>query len=312
MPIAKAAVSVSMSSAELLLAWAAKRTAERKPGISMSTLGSCRKKVGYLLAGTPPSNPGESVQAAIGSATHEKIADIAREMFPNDLIEFPVEFAGIRGTLDRYDAETQTVVDTKTTSEHWLGHLKLHGADHQHVWQASMYGAGVIATGRKVKYISIHYLCRDTGEEWIWTKPFDPMDVRDALEWLQNVQQTDLGMLPRDYEPDGPFCGHCQFLNTCWQGAVPDRDPRSVLFVEDPDAAKWADELWDLRQQMKELEKRETRVKKALDAIRPDDGGHVQAGDRFLDFRRNPRNPAHFSLYFVPPPKPKKKRGGEK
>lgn len=268
----------------------------------MSELGGCRRRAGYRLAGTPPSNPSGSIQAAMGSAIHDAVADILEDLGLDGVIhEKEVRFAGIIGHFDR--AEPPVVIDVKTTSSRWLEHIKLHSPEIPHLWQVSLYAAALKLDGHDISRVRIDYLARDTGEEFIWPNekgaPFDPQHVRDALEWLQGVYDTDVDMLPRDYEPDGPFCGHCPFFDLCWEGHVPDRDRRSVMFLEDPNAEKLVDELWDLRQQIKTLEKRADTVKGSLDAIRPDDGGTVQVGDRFLDFRRSPRNPEKFSLYFV-------------
>lgn len=298
------------TTSELLLMADQRRPRTQQREIGFSDLGSCRKRTGYKLAGVEPVNPLGNIQAVIGSAVHDMVAAIMREVAePGDLVEHEVSFAGIKGHLDRYEAATETVVDTKTTSSRWLEHIKLHGPEFDHLWQVSCYCAGLITSGVPAKRIRIEYLARDTGEEWIWPGPdgvlLNPRNVRDAMEWLEAVRQADLDMLPRDHEPDSAFCLGCPFGGAdggiCWEGHVPERDRRSVLFVENPDAAAWAAKLWDARQIAKAAKKDEDQAKGALDAIRPDDGGRVQLDDfdKDLDFRRNPRNPELFSLYFV-------------
>lgn len=291
------------TTSELLLEWDRRKPRSQQKELGMSELGGCRRRAGYRLAGVEPSNPAGSVQAAMGSAIHQAIAEILGELGIDGVShEREVRFAGLIGHYDR--TEGDVVIDVKTTSSRWLEHIKLHCPELPHLWQVSLYAAALKLEGQDIKRVRIDYLARDTGEEFIWPNErgalFNPQNVRDALEWLQLVYDTDLQMLPRDYDPDGPFCGHCPFFTLCWDGHVPERNPWTVMFAEDPDAAKWADELWELRQQIKALQKREERVKAALDAIRPDVGGRVKAGDRVLDFRRNPRNPELFSLYFVP------------
>jgi CRISPR/Cas system-associated exonuclease Cas4 (RecB family) len=290
------------TTSELLLEWDRRKPRSQQKELGMSELGGCRRRAGYRLAGTEPSNPAGSVQAAMGSAIHQVIAEILEELGIDGVShEREVRFAGLIGHYDR--TEGDVVIDVKTTSSRWLEHIKLHGPEQSHLWQVSLYAAALKFEGNDVKRVRIDYLARDSGEEFIWPSErgarFNPQHVRDALEWLKVVYDSELAMLPRDYEPDGSFCGHCPFFTICWDGHVPERNLRSVMFAEDPDAAKWADELWDLRQQLKVLEQREKTVKGALDAIRPDDGGRVKAGERFLDFRRNPKNPEMFSLYFV-------------
>lgn len=282
---------------DLLLEWDRRKPRSQQRELGMSELGGCRRRAGYRLAGTVPSNPSGSVQAAMGSAIHQVIAEILEDLGLDGVVhEKEVRFAGIVGHFDR--VEDEIIIDVKTTSSRWLDHIKLHGPDTSHLWQVSLYAAALKLAGHNVTRVRIDYLARDSGEEYNWPTEkgalFDPRHVRDALTWLQAVQDTDLDMLPRDEDPDGSFCGHCPFFTTCWDGHIVGRDPRTVLYVEDPDAARWANELWDLRQQIKDLQKQEVRAKKALEAIRPDDGGLVDAGARLLDFRTN-------GLYFAPP-----------
>src|SRR5215468_7236386 len=102
------------------------RTQQIEPG--MSDLGSCRRRFGYKSAGTPHINKAGSIQAAIGTAVHDLIARILTDHVQDgDLVEHTVEFAGLKGTLDRYFAEIREVCDTKTISTRWLQHVQLHG-----------------------------------------------------------------------------------------------------------------------------------------------------------------------------------------
>jgi hypothetical protein len=290
------------STAELLLLWDQQRPRSQQVEVGFSDLGSCRKRTGYKLAETPHVNQAGSVQAAIGTAIHDAIAVImAQVAHDGDLINHKVTYAGISGELDRYERDTRTVVDTKTCSTYWLQHIKLHGADHHDVWQVSCYGAGLILQGHPVENIRIEYLARDSGEEYPWSKPIDPQDIRDALEWLQLIRDTELDMLPRDYEPDSIFCQGCPYGGPdggiCWERHVPGRDFRSVLYVEDPDAGKWAERLWDARQDKKIPAAAEAEAKGALSAVVHPGGIPTKCGDRWL------RYDARGALTFVPAPR---------
>jgi CRISPR/Cas system-associated exonuclease Cas4 (RecB family) len=290
------------STSELLLEWERRRPRSQQKELGMSELGGCRRRAGYRLAGVEPSNRSGSVQAAMGAAIHEAIADILETLGIDGVShEAEVRFAGLVGHYDRI--EGPTVVDVKTTGSRWLEHIKLHSPERAHLWQVSLYAAALIASGHNINRVRIDYLARDTGEEFVWPNEqgarFDPVNVRDALNWLQLVRDTDLEMLPRDYDPDGPFCASCPFFTRCWEGHVPNRDKRTVLYMDDPDAARWAEELWTVRQQIKELEIRERRAKAALDAVRPDQGGLVKAGRRFIQFRPTRQDPEKFALFFV-------------
>lgn len=284
------------STAELLLLADRQRPRAAQREIGMSDLGACRRRTGYKMAGFDPVNEVGSVQAVMGSAIHDMVADILRSIAqPGDLVEHEVRYAGILGHLDRYEAETQTVVDTKTTSSRWLEHIKLHGPEHAHLWQVSCYGAALITEGIPVKRVRIEYLARDTGEEYVWPsiegRPINPQDVRDALNWLRMVRDTPLEMLPRDYEPDSVYCRGCPFGGMdggiCWEGHIPGRDLRSVLYVENPDAEMWAEQLWQAREARKEAEKAEAEARGALTAVVYDHGKTVKIGDRYLRLTAN-------------------------
>ncbi|MFF4417524.1 PD-(D/E)XK nuclease family protein [Streptosporangium sp. NPDC001559] len=267
------------TTADLLLDWDRTRPRSLQTAFGMSELGDCRRRAGYRLAGTAATNTGGSLQAVMGTAIHEAAAAVLKDqqaagVIPaDDLIEHEVSFAGILGHLDRYETATASLVDIKTTSDRWLRKLKVQGPPTSHLWQTHGYGAALIAQGRTVKRIVIDYLARDTGEQWRWTGRFDPQHVRDALEWVTEVRATPLDELPRDHQPDSAWCEHCPFRDLCWEGAVTDRDPRSVLFVEDPDAASWATKLEDARARKKAAETDEKEAKGALDAIRPNTAG---------------------------------------
>lgn len=263
------------TTAELLLEWDKGRGRSQQTEIGMSEIGGCRRRAGYRLAGVEPTNAGGSVQAVMGTAIHAAVEQVFHQMqavglIPaEDLVEYEVRFAGILGHLDRYDSLRFEVDDTKTTNQRWLDHIKLHGADQAHIWQVMLYAAALIRQGHKVHTVVIDYIARDTGNDHQVRMPFDPLAVRDALEWLRQVRDTDVEMLNRDYAPDTAFCGHCPFLDTCWGDQVPNRSPLSVLYVEDPDAAKWAEQLRGARAVIAEAKKIEAEAKGALDALRP-------------------------------------------
>lgn len=274
-----APTQTSYTTAQLLLLWDQKRDRSQQTEFGMSELGGCRRRAGYRFAGTEPTNAGSSVQAAAGSAIHKAIETALHAMqdaglIPaEDLIETEVWFAGIKGHFDRYESVTGTVVDTKTTSSRWLETIKRDGPTKQNRWQINGYGAALISMGYKVRRVRIEFLARDTGEEYTWESPFDPAAVREAMAWVRGIRATPIEMLSRDYAPDSTFCKNCPFHDRCWDGAVTDRDVRSVLFVDDPDAAKWAQRLDEARHDKADAERRETEAKGALDALRPNEAG---------------------------------------
>ncbi len=219
-----------------------------------------------------PADPGGSLQAVMGTAIHDAVQQRLNETAAEgDLVEYPVVFAGVPGHVDRYEAATGDLVDVKTTSSRRLDHIRLHGPDRPHLFQTDGYAAALAVAGVRVRRIVIDYIARDTGELYRHARRPNPAVVREALAWLRSVRETDLDMLNREYQPDSPFCGHCPFRTRCWDGAVHDRSPLSVLFVEDPDQQRWAERLERARADKADAAKREAEAKGALDALRPDD-----------------------------------------
>lgn len=284
-----------VSTAELLLLGDQLRERTQQLEIGMSDLGACRRRTGYKIHKTVPVNKRGSVVAAMGSAIHDSVnRAIVNLGLENLTAEQEVEYAGIKGHFDRTE-DDKVMVDLKSTSSRYLEHIKLHGADHNHIWQVSCYAAARIQQGYPISHIRIDYLARDTGEEYQWPdengRPLDPQDIRDALNWLKVVRDTPLDALPRDYEPDSTFCRGCPYGGVdgglCWENHTPGRDMRSVLFVEDPDAQKWADELWDARQAEKSAKTRAARAKGALSAVVDPGGTPTKVGDRWMRVNAN-------------------------
>jgi hypothetical protein len=74
-------------------------------------------------------------------------------------------------------------------------------------------------------------------------------------------------LLPRDFRPDSATCKGCKFFRRCWD-AEPGTDDRHALFIDDPDAAKWALQLEEARAAKKVAERWEADAKGALDHLR--------------------------------------------
>lgn len=262
------------STAELLLLWDAQRARTLQKELGMSALGGCRRHAGYILAGEEPSKRTGSVRAVLGTAVHDAVGAVLRQMrdegvIPADsVIEEEVHFGGVLGHPDLY--VRPVLRDTKTLGyQAQLDKIKVDGPKRNHRWQIMTYAAALITMGLPVERVQLDYIARDSGLTWMWEGDFDLQDVKDAMAWLQNVRETPLEWLSRDFAPDSETCKGCQFAPVCWEGHVIDRDERSVLFVEDPDAAGWAARLEDARARKHQAEDDEKLAKGVLDALRP-------------------------------------------
>ena len=277
---------------ELLLEWNSQRPRSRQAEIGISSLGQCRRRAGYYLAGQEKGRGG-SIQAVLGTAIHELAAVAMREAWKNGRfshspwIEHEVRFAGVLGHLDlcvlQYEGGA-VLRDIKTVGRvQQLDRVKVLGPPRHDLWQVNVYAAGMIVAGVDIGRVEIDYIARDSGETWLFRDEFRVEHVRDAMAWLANVRETPLEYLARDFRPGSPQCESCPFSGPCWEGHVDGRDPLSVLYVDEPDAAKWVTQLEDARRRRREAEDDEKRAKGALDALRPNLSGtadvHVPGAD---------------------------------
>lgn len=292
------------STSALILLGDQLRARERGGELTISGVGGCRKRAGFQLHGYEPDNEQNSVVAAIGSATHQVVNDAVTALNrPGDLTEVEVRYAGLVGHIDRYEAADQRAVDVKTTSGRWLESIQIHGIPESHRFQTALYGAGLIQGGTPVKTLRIDYIVRDTGQEWQAERHFSVKEVRQALEWVKFVKESPFDLLPRDYEPEGTICQSCPFFGQCWEGYVPNRDMRSVMLAEGVEPAACAQELFLLRRQVSQMNKRIAELRGVLDGIRPDDPFVVvQAGDWYLKWTSGDENGKGQQLRFTVPP----------
>jgi hypothetical protein len=263
----------------------------------MSDLGGCRRATGYRLAGYPAGEPKGSIQAIMGTATHDAVTVVLKDMrergeIPaSSVIDELVMFGGVRGHPDLY--VDPIVRDVKTLGYGaQLDKYRADGPPLRHRWQAHTYGAALRLTGHRVTTVQLDYIVRDSGDTWLFEEPFSVDLVRDAFDWLRDVRETELDFLPRDYRPDSIVCKSCPFHQLCWGDAVPDRDELSVLYVEDPDGLKWQSKLKDARRRLADAKADEEEAKGALDALRPNSKGRgevaIEGADQHLRWTISP------------------------
>lgn len=257
------------SATTLLLALDAQRPRTLQKEMGMSSLGSCRRRAGYDAQGYEPDPEFEDngIQAILGTAVHEALAAAARLVLPGSYAEeLEVSFGGLKGHPDLLCAGT--VRDYKTLGYAMqLEDRRQRGPQERERWQAHTYGAGLIVSGFPVEWVEIDYIARDSGEEYLFREPFSIDAVEAAMAWLKDIRETSVALLPRDYRPDSATCRSCRFFRRCWD-AEPGADDRHALFLDNPDAAQWAQRLEAARARKKLAESDEADARGALDQLR--------------------------------------------
>lgn len=254
---------------ELLRRWDEQRPRSQQTAMGMSKLGSCHRQAGYHLQGYPADEEykASGIQNVLGTSVHDTLAEAAAMFLPGAQAEgLEVTFGGLAGHPDL--VMDGTVRDYKTTSYALqLEQRKQLGPPLRERYQVHCYGAGLILAGHPIHTVEIDYIDRGSGDEWLWNEPFSLDVVGEAMSWLEQVRTAEVAILPRDYRPESAFCTNCPFFRRCWD-AEPGKDPRSVLYVDDPDAATWSARLIEARRRKKAAEAEIADAQGALDALR--------------------------------------------
>jgi len=181
---------------------------DKQASVGPSEIGGCRRRVWHRLQGTPTTNPDTfSLASTMGTAFHSWI-EARLERDPRWLLETRIERDGIRGHIDCYDTETETVIDWKTTKMRNL----VYFPSKQQRWQVQIYG-WLMSSRRDVSSVCLVAFPKDGTDADIVThnEPYNPKIAEEALAWLDEVKALDVAPRP---EKDKKFCRHyCNFYD---------------------------------------------------------------------------------------------------
>lgn len=204
------------------------RSWQQAPG--PSDAGTCQRRVGYMYAGTPPSDPLElsSPAATLGSWIHDRFLPLLQDVLGGE-VEFETNSQGILGHGDWHGM--RAVIDLKTKAESSLSRLRLHGASRRQLWQAHLYGKALRDRGVEVDYVILLFVARDTGNHHAVAYLYDEAIAEEALGWFETARSVK----PADDLPRGGrgpkldvMCDGCQWLTRCWpndQATILDEAP---------------------------------------------------------------------------------------
>jgi hypothetical protein len=225
----------------------------------------------------------------LGTAIHEIAAQAATMLIPGAIAEgLEVRFGGLLGHPDLWIDGIVRDVKTKGYTLQ-LENIRRLGPPQGERWQVHTYAAGLILAGYEVHTVQLDYIARDSGDEYLFEEPFSVEVVSEAMAWLEQVRTAEVVTLPRDYRPDSGHCQSCPWFEQCWE-APRGSDSRAVLFADDPDAGRWARQLEDASERMKDAKEDLADAKGALDALRsvsrPGEVQDLDVGlDRLLRFK---------------------------
>lgn len=175
----------------------------RQRAIGASQVGvACARQLAHRAAGTRPSNVPDPLRAFVGSAVHGGMAGLFDRLDAGSgrfLVEHPVRYRGVPGTVDLFDRLTGTVVDWKTAQLSKLRHVQQSGPPAHYVVQLQLYGAALAAAGENVRALALAYVPLDgtLDELWTWRTTPDPRVADAAVDRLNAAIGAELETVAR-------------------------------------------------------------------------------------------------------------------
>ncbi|HEY7822391.1 MAG TPA: PD-(D/E)XK nuclease family protein [Acidimicrobiia bacterium] len=181
---------------------------DKQASVGPSELGGCSRRVWHRLNRTPTTNPDTlSLAANFGTAFHSWIEErLAGD--PRWLLETRIEREGIRGHIDCYDTETETVIDWKTTKMRSLPYFP----SQQQRWQVHVYG-WLMSSERPVRDVCLVAFPKDGTDRDIKVhqEPYNPKFAEDALAWLADIRAREAPPRP---EKKRSYCrDYCNYYD---------------------------------------------------------------------------------------------------
>lgn len=199
---------------ELIWTGQATRPRSLQVEVGMSEVGTiCDRELTYKLNGTRKVNVGSDPMASmVGTGLHHVIAEDLKRMDPTGrwLIEMPIDYKGIPGSLDAFDTRRNLLLDWKSTSKANLRKIRLDGPPWGYVVQANLYAAALRERGFTVNQAALVYLARDGKLDDLYVCPVQ-LDPAIADKAIARVNQL-LGTNPADAQPTpSRLCGYCNY-----------------------------------------------------------------------------------------------------
>lgn len=203
-----------------------------QPTVGPSEVGTpCDRRLAMSIMRIDPSHPGgEGWAAFVGTCIHAGLAEMflwASGGSRRYLVELPLAFESEvmpRGTGDLLDRVMYLFADHKGMGKWSLSQLRSKGPSRTYRTQVHLYAHAARRAGHRVENVAIVGWPREGNsldDLWVWTEPFDPAIVKDALDRLDRIsgqialsrggEEPDL-QIARKFEA-ADDCRYCRFHN---------------------------------------------------------------------------------------------------
>jgi hypothetical protein len=196
--------------------WQGNATAPRslQTQLGFSQLGSeCDRRLMHHLRATPPVNfSPDPLRSIVGTGVHLVLADYWRRLDGRTgryLVEQPVLWQGIPGSVDLFDRRRRFVIDWKTTDLKKVTRYRAQGPSYSQVVQVQGYGAALQASGETVDNVALAWIPIDgeLSDIYVWRAPLDVAIPQRAIDRLAYVSTQ---KFPATATPSA-LCKWCPF-----------------------------------------------------------------------------------------------------
>jgi hypothetical protein len=186
--------------------------------VGVSEVGSeCERQLAYKIAGTAPVHLDENpMPSIIGTGFHLHVQRMIEKLDRRRyLVETPVNYKGIPGTVDLYDRRRRTVIDWKSTGKSKLRRLQADGPPMRAQVQIQIYGAALKALGEDPARLALAYVPRDGSLDdlWVWSTTPDQELVDRWINRFESITESVVAGTPAGnfHALPGPLCNYCPF-----------------------------------------------------------------------------------------------------
>jgi hypothetical protein len=223
---------------DLVMTAAASTPRSQQAELGPSEIGQvCRRRLAYRIAGTPSVNHPDPLKALIGTDFHEGMArSIKRiDQAHRYLVEHPVTYRGIFGTVDLYDTWRHRLVDWKTSETKRIRRYAMQDdIPVNYRVQTAIYAEGLRSVGYPVAHVALVFLPRDGDltDIWVWTAEPDQVLADEYVQrYIDLKEQLATGNSPATISATpGPLCAYCPNYSpgsTDLSTACPGKDAKS-------------------------------------------------------------------------------------
>lgn len=173
----------------------------------------CDRRIAYRLHGVRPCNFRDPLRSLVGEEFHLALADMFTRLNAGSarwLVEAPILYRGMPGTVDLYDRHTRTIVDWKSSTRSKIRQVRREGPPVHYKVQLQIYAAGLRAQGEDPQRVALAYVPTDgeLSDLWCWVSPVDERMAVDALDRIEKLA----GVEPAEATPTPdrlcPWCSH--------------------------------------------------------------------------------------------------------